>query len=403
MYLGLGLAGKIVTGVAVATALTLLLRPPSRGWALPLLAYVVFITITMPLAVNRGSAYGPIKAMIVFYVLAVATLAWVKDARQARPIILLFFVGQFLWWGVFGVVNGAVVWHANLSNYDGYGPMMVMGIGLAFYFGLAAGNQRLRWLGFAVAALSVAGVVGSFARGAVLGAIAVVGYIWMRWPQKGRATLALLASAIIVVVTGSLLTDVARGGDPDSPKGFFSDFMTVTKELDSESGGSSNDRRMLWSTAVVIFEQSPVIGAGVGNFGPAAAALPPQMFAGWDMDNPARLWDRALHSSYYQVLCEGGLVGCLLYLWILIDFFRRNAALRTQHALLRWRALSGGEFDLRYLAWGLEAGMVGFLSTSLFYNQLYVHWLYTLFIINTLLYRLTRSRPATAPERARPA
>jgi O-antigen ligase len=390
--LGLGPAGKLLTLMTAVVTLALLLRPPSRGWVVPLLSYLLFITLTMPFAVNRGSAYGPIKATLVFYVLAVATLAWVKEPRQARPILLAVFVGQFLWWGLLGVTQGQVDWNSNLSNYDGYGPMMTLGIGLAFYFGLAARNRRLRWLGFAVAALSIAGVVASFARGAVLSSFAVGGIIWLRWPHKLRATAALLAALLVMIVAASFTNEVARGGDLDSPKGFWSDLATVTKEFDESNEGSSNDRRMLWATAVVVFHQYPILGAGAGNFGPAAAELPLEVFAGWDFDNPARLWDRALHSSYYQVLSEGGLVGCLLYLWILIDFFRRNAALRSKQSFERWNSISKGELDIRYLSWGLEAGMVAFLTTGLFYNQLYVHWLYTLIIMNALLFEFTHPR-----------
>lgn len=403
MFHGLGPAGKILTAIAAIVLIKLVLRPPNRGWTPPLLSYIAFIIMGLPLAVDRGSSYGPVKAMIVFYILTLATLAWVKDARQARPIILMMFVGQFLWWGVFGVLHGAVPWHSNLANFDGYGPMMGMGIGMAFYFGLSTTNKRLRNLAFLAALLCVAGVVGSFARGAVLGAIAVFGYVWLRWPQKGKATMALAAAGLVVVITASFLSNSVRGGDPNSPKGFFADFLTVTDELNAEKGGSSNDRRMLWSTATLLFQQSPLIGVGVGNFGPAASALPNSAFEGWNLDNPGKLWDRALHSSYYQILCEGGLIGCILYGWMLYDFLRRNRAIRTPQAIQQWRAISGGEFDLRYLAWGLEAGMIGFLVDSVFYNQLYVHWFYTLLITNLLLYQLTRSRPAMASPRMRQA
>jgi O-antigen ligase len=401
--LGLGPAGKILTLTAALVIVVLGLRPPAGGWAVPLLSYLLFITLTTPFAVNRGAAYGPVKAILVFYTLAVATLAWVKEERQVRPIVLAVFVGQFLWWGILGVRYGAVGWHSNLSNYDGYGPMMTLGIGLAFYFGLAARNRRLRWLGFAVAGLSIAGVVASFARGAVLSAFAVGGIIWLRWPQKLRATAALLAALLVMIVAASFTSGVARGGDLDSPKGFWNDLATVTKEFDQSNEGSSNDRRMLWATAVVVFHEYPILGAGAGNFGPAAAELPLEAFSGWDMDNPGRLWDRALHSSYYQVLSEGGLVGCLLYLWILIDFFRRNAALRSKQAVERWNSIAKGEFDLRYLSWGLEAGMVGFLTTGLFYNQLYVHWLYTLIIMNAILFGLTHAKRRSAPRAHRQA
>ena len=399
--LGLVPLGSLPTVICAVLVLLILSPLPTRGWAPPMLCYLVFITVTMPLAVNRGSAYVPIKAMVVFCVLAVATLAWIKDYRQARPIILMLFLGQFVWWGTLGLGHGEVDWHPNLSNYDSYGPMMVIGIGLSFYFALATKNRRLRRFAFATAAVCVAGVVASFARGAALGAVAVLFYIWLRWPQKARATLALAGAAAVVMIMASFLTQQARGGDSDSPQGFWNEMSTISKETDAANGGSSNERRMLWATAVKVFKDYPIMGAGAGNFGPAASGLPLEAFQEWDIDNPHKLWEKALHSSYYQVLSEGGLIGCFLYLWLLADFVRRNLALRSRRALQHWETTTGGEFDLRYLSWGLEAGMIGFLATAVFYNQLYIHWLYTLFIMNTLLHQLSRPLPATARAGAR--
>ncbi len=98
------------------------------------------------------------------------------------------------------------------------------------------------------------------------------------------------------------------------------------------------------------------------------------------------MYDRKLHNGYFQSLSEFGIVGTLLFLWVVVDFWKRNAALRTPRYRAAWEAATGGRYDLRWLALGLEAGMVGFCASAVFYNQLFEPWLYFLLTANALLY-----------------
>ena len=70
----------------------------------------------------------------------------------------------------------------------------------------------------------------------------------------------------------------------------------------------------------------------------------------------------------------------------------------TSAAAARWRQL-GGSGNLRAYALGLESGMVGFLVSGAFFNQLFAFWFYALIITCTMLYSMVVTNVSQAPQR----
>jgi len=151
--------------------------------------------------------------------------------------------------------------------------------------------------------------------------------------------------------------------------------------------GTGEDRWELWMAAVEVFWQRPIFGVGFNNFGPFAASY----FSEGDVGgryafNVGGLYNRSLHSLYFQTLSETGIVGSIAFIWILVDFWKRNKVLRTAAAQHYWSSI-GGTFRLRQAALALELGMVGFLTVAALYSTAGKHWLWTLLALNVLLHR----------------
>ena len=385
---GVALALHLPTLLFALLGLLLLLRLKVREWYLPLLLLVIFAILTTPFAFNPAHAIGPAKALILYWLFAVGTLSFVQTPRQSVPILLMLGIYQFAWWGVLGAKNGLVAWVPDLDNYDGFGPLMVIGTACALHFGLAARSRPMRYFAFVVAAVCTLGLVSSFARGAVLAAGFVLAFMLYRSPNKRAAVGGVTLAAAVVVLSGIFLfADVDRG-TKDSQRSFFAEIGTVSRDVDA---GTGEDRRVLWKAAWEVFREHPILGVGGESFGPFAAGyfLPGTIGGGYSR-NPRILYNRKLHSGYFQILCEFGIVGSLLFGWLLVDFWRRNAALRTPQYRTAWHAATGGHYDLRWLALGLESGMVAYWGTAVFYNQLFEPWLYALLTANALLHsRLT--------------
>ncbi len=382
---GLAPAAKLPSALLGASILAVAMTRIPTQLALPMGAWVGASALSTFFAVNRIYAFAYFKPVLFLYLLVVCTIALVRSAQHTIPLLRVLFIGQFLWVGAFGVRRGLVAWHPDLANADGFGPIMVIGLGMAFFYGMAVRGRRERLLSFAIAVLCLAGVVSSFARGAVLSLVAVVVYIWWEMPNKKRSTVALLVGGLVVMIAASFLSSAQRGGNTSSPVGFWAEMLTIGDEGD----GTTSDRKILWGAATRVFFVDPVIGAGPANFGVVASTLfAPGEIGGEYALNPMRLYDRALHSSYLQILSEQGILGSVVFLWMLFDFVWRNRRLRNRSVREAWAREGPAMPDLRYLALGLEAGLLGFLTTALFYNQLYVHWIYTIIGGNLLLWTI---------------
>jgi O-antigen ligase len=380
-------ARRVPTLLLALLALLLLIRLKVREWYFPLLMLVLFAVLTTPFAVNPAYAKEPAKALLLYWLVAIATLSLVRTPRQAIPILLMLGVFQFAWWGALGAKNGLVSWHPVLGNYDDFGAAMVIGMACALGFGFAARSRPLRYFGFAVAAVCAAGVVSSFARGAFLAAAFVMAFMLYRSPNKRAAAAGVaLAAGAVALAAMVLFGDAgvrAEGKGTNTAHTFFAEIGTISRDFNAGTGA---DRRVLWRAAWEVFLQHPVLGVGAENFGPFAAGyFRPGTVGGIYAKNPATLYDRKLHNGYFQSLSEFGTVGTLLFVLLVVDFWKRNGALRTQRYRAAWDAATGGRYDLRWLALGLESGMVAVCASAVFYNQLFEPWLYVLLTANILL------------------
>ena len=91
--------------------------------------------------------------------------------------------------------------------------------------------------------------------------------------------------------------------------------------------------------AIDIFNDRPLLGRGPGSFG-GAVAYRAQAFKGLYVD-----------SYYLEILSNYGLIGILVFLWILIECFRNLFSLANEADNPRDQMLS----------YGIICGLVGFL------------------------------------------
>ena len=390
---GLSILLRAPLVLTVALVLTLVSKPGKGDLLWVMVAWIMAMAINLPFSYDRGTMMTPLRTMILFYVIGFAVVRGFRSPRAVAFALFMLCVGQYLWWGVMGIKDGMVPWHPNLSNFDGYGPMMACGVGPAYYY---ANATRIRWrrtLALIASGMCVIGVVSAFARGGVLALIATVIYIWIRSPNKARTTGLMVAGFLLVVAASALIDGQTRGDDTRS--NFFDEMSTM---FDHSAGSTGDDRIHLWTAAIKVFKAHPVFGVGPDQFGPAAVTLiaPGEIQGAAFSDNPATLYARALHSNYFEVLCEFGVVGSVIYLFMIGQFFQRSFYVVRHAARINLEA--AGISDPRMIELGLEAGMVAYLVSGIFFNQLFTAWLYCLFFANALMYRF--ARPASARDRS---
>jgi O-antigen ligase len=397
--LGLQPILRVTTLLFGSLMLVMLLGVPSNPswsrrwlWYPPFLCFVLSILPMIPFAVNTGFVRTGAKTMFFWWIFITATIAIVPSVRRAETLLKMYGV-QFLWFMFWGRWVGVVPWHHSLENHDAFGAFMVGGFTMTFFLGLGAPRGgRFRKLMFLTSFLCVIGVVASYARGAFLATIVVFAVMWARSPRKGMTLLAGVGVMVVVFAAASLIF----------PAGFFyNEIMSAFAE--GTSSGTGDDRWQLWTAAMEVFRRNPIVGAGMGNVGAYASGIyQPGELGGMYAINPMFLYGKALHNIFLTILSEQGIIGFGVFIWLVIDFFRRNAWLRSEHAAVIWSS-RGGTLALRPTALGLEVGMVALLLTGMLYPMLNIHWFFSMIALNLLLSQLTRSPRGALSGRARAA
>lgn len=391
---GINVALKMPVLLFVGTGAMLALGVPTVGewmrrwtWYAPYAFFVAVALVGVPLALNPGHAWEVTRFYVLMWVLIVATVTLVDTPRRAELFIIAYGL-HFILWGLWGDLSGAVWWHTTLANFDGFGSFMVVGAGMCAFL-VAASSGRLRTAFIVAVPLCVVGVVASFARGAALGLVAVFGLVWWRAPRKGAVLGAAILSAGIMIAAETAL----HGGE------YWSELATIAQGTEESTG---EDRWIMWNAAFRVFLENPVIGAGSGNWGIYAADIfePGDLGGRYEL-NPARLYGRQTHNSYVQILAEQGILGAIALVWILTDFWRRNARMRTPAARERWAAM-GGRLRLLHVSFALEAAMVGWMCAAFFYSQAGKHWFYTILALNLLVSGLLEAGPGARARHVRP-
>jgi len=366
-------------------------------WYPPLLLLLFASVGSFPVVANTFIAWQGIQTVLSYCVLAVATAMYVRSPQASVPIIAMMGV-RFLWWAMWGGTNGRVGWDPYTNNPDDFGGLMVQGAALCFWFGLAARVRWQRWLMFALSLYSILGVVSSLARGAFLALVAVTLVVWLRSHRKLATGAGILAGVLVVVLAANILVDSgAQAQVRRDRSGTFWEMIMSTFEEGTESGTGAH-RMSLWTAAVKVWQSHPVFGVGPGNFGVYASQFfQPGEIEGFE--NPAIFWGLNVHSAYFQILSEFGVVGAAAFIWLMVDFVRKNRALRRPDAIARWAALGmSDKLDLRSLSLALESAVLAIALVNAIYSAFLQPWWFTLWVLNRTLWGL-----ACAPAESRHA
>jgi O-antigen ligase len=245
---------------------------------------------------------------------------------------------------------------------------MVMSMAFSYFFSIATVSRAWRWIARGVFLLSILGLMCSFARGAGLAGALVIGYVMMYSPHKLRMLAGMLLAGIVVAGVASTMIPLDA----------------YIEEIMSSAEGDPF-RMVLWGLAWRVFLESPIYGVGAGNFGVIASMITDQSMIAGFLNSPGNLYMFSLHNFALQILAEEGVIGVTVLIVMIAGFFWRMRRIQSKDAIIKWNSLGGEGFDLRAIARGLEGAMIGFLATSIFYNQLYIHWFWSLITIGYVL------------------
>lgn len=311
--------------------------------------------------------------LLAVYLAAVNTL----DARRARHLIAWLVIGGVLE-GLLGAYQfvrqegppGFVVLGGFMRAYGTFEQPNPYAGFLGMVAPLAVGAALTGWRGwrgafsrarcavaawgasFAAGAVTVAGIVMSWSRGAWIALIGVLSAIVLGrgWRSAAIGVGGVIAAAALLGPASGLAPGSLIGRLSDVPQ-YLSIFDARPVEVNPDNF-SAVERMAHWQAAWAMFSDRPWLGVGAGNY---EVVYPAYRL-------PA--WREALghaHNYYLNVLAESGLVGLAAYLAVLCA----GLAL-AWHSVRACRGLDRG------LALGVFGALVHLAVHNLFDN-LYVH------------------------------
>lgn len=208
-------------------------------------------------------------------------------------------------------------------------------------FALSATRDGVGWkaAAFGVVLVLVIGVVASQSRGGLAAAVAMWIAAVVVLPRRGRV-LALGA-------LGGLALVVAFTLNPTS-------WERVTQQATESTG-----RVDLWTVAWQVFQDHPLNGVGLNNFGQVAGEYVRDVGPLDDVALVVVDIDREVHNIYLQLLSENGIVGMVLFALVVLGCMR--ASLRAARMFDELERP-----DLRAVAHGLFVSTAGLLASNFF-------------------------------------
>src|SRR5262249_54478425 len=161
-----------------------------------------------------------------------------------------------------------------------------------------------------------------------------------------------------------------------------SSYVKEMGTIEDTREGTAETRFFLWVTATRIWMDYPIFGAGPDNAPSLLGRYQPGPMLGGMFSSPAfqdRDWTgEAIHSVYFQLLADRGLVGVTLFTWMLISFYTGLRRLRRDVPRMRGASPDLVRDAMMY-ALAMESAMAGFLVAGAFLSMLnYTHfWLFT--------------------------
>ena len=160
---------------------------------------------------------------------------------------------------------------------------------------------------------------------------------------------------------------------------YFDRLSTISAAADEETiDNSASSRLIFWKSALLVFKDHPIAGVGFGAFPEAKLAYRDQ-FSYLDQRfldeyfRPIRPY--VTHSTYFQMLSEGGLLIMVPFLCIIIGTFLKNRKIR------KIIPISDSNRLVYQLLGGIEAGIFGYCVCIIFINSI----LLPLFPIQTIV------------------
>ena len=218
-----------------------------------------------------------------------------------------------------------------------------------------AGKFRRSLIGAAII-IALVVLLRTGSRSGLIG-LAIVGFFVFRAVSLPGKIMLVLAVGVLVAIAGALLPGSLR----ERYTIMFSDDASADDDRQSieearalgDAIGSSQSRRALFLRSLKVTMKFPILGCGIGQFGPYTAGL--------DREAGVRPSWQGTHNTYTQVSSEAGIPALIVFLVLMVSCFRvlgtcYRRAVRIQTASAR--DIANMAYALRTSLWAYAVGAI---------------------------------------------
>ncbi len=271
----------------------------------------------------KGSHFvdmAKVMAVMIYFYVIINLLDTMKDLKvflrawaYTAPVIALIGIAGSLLFLLFHVSTfaaGGFRASSTLGNPNLLSGYVVLSIFITSLY-MQLGGKRLHCSLFILIHLTALTLTSS--KGGMLALCAGGATFFLLTPEYRRKIVAVLALALLVMVTTYFVSDQARP--------IFDRFLSIGGPEESSSIGK---RVSLWTESLEVWEENILLGVGKGNSHAAADGdSEPVVGRGkWKdiLTDGVERGGGVSHSIYVSILCENGLIGFILFMGIFLYF-----------------------------------------------------------------------------------
>jgi hypothetical protein len=340
------------------------------------LFYLLIVFNTL-LARNVGFALPIVKGFGAGFVSYLIVVSFINKHSKLMMILNVFILCNIPL-AILGIKHGGLVESIPaLSDENDFALLMNILMPLGFFLGMASKEFRKKVFYFGVTGLFIVGIIVSFSRGGFVGLLCTSVYCFLKSQKKAALTIILL---IIIPISYFLV-----------PQSYWDEMATIEQGTQE---GTAATRIYLWGNALVIFANHPIFGVGPNNAGVWITTYDNTNRGGID-------WGRALHSVYFTLLSELGLIGTFLFAAMIYygeknktyikNIYNSFSSLLSNISMLPSRKdrYTKQIKEIYFLSLAFTGALIGYLSSGAFLSVLYYGWFWMIMSYTVILFNIT--------------
>ncbi len=283
-----------------------------------------FLGYYIALHIKRLSQLRLIAVLLSIGVFFESLLAILQYINQGSLNGWLYFLGERTFNGSTpGIANAALNGELILRPYGTLphpnvlsGYLLLSSI-IIYFFQVRIAKGFLKWLGVFILLLGSIAILLSLSRVAIgLWVLLVVFFLFFQVVIRLR-TMHSITFGVLLLVGGFLFAIVSPLGQS------LIDRFSQTSLLEE----SFTQRSELLQSSLIIIQNHPLLGVGLGNFIPALAPLQDPLSIG--------LYLQPVHTIYLLIASETGFIGLLCFIFLIVATLKRLRKKRTSTPLFR--------------------------------------------------------------------